>query len=137
MGNFSFELNSKMSDKHSSTKKAEGDKSSADKKESTLGISPMIGVSTTPMSNVRSGPAGDHPSRMGLGDGLQEGHAITESALAYHAEIDTGIGCSEMAYLNALMNNPGGRITRHRIKKEEDPIVPPIETSKKKNTAIS
>jgi hypothetical protein len=30
-----------------------------------------------------------------------------------------GLGCSEMAYYNALMK--GGKVTRNRIKKEEEP----------------
>ena len=111
-----------MSDKNSSTKKADGDKSSADKKESSSNA-PKIGMSTTPMSNIRSGPGKDGSVNRPQGGGSNNGPDITESALAVHAEIDTGIGCSEMAYYNALMK--GGRVTRHRIRKEEDPVVGP------------
>ena len=56
----------------------------------------------------------------GAEDGQQQNSGSGDNNMANHNfnEIDSGIGCSDMAYYRALMS--GGRVTRNRIRKEED-----------------
>lgn len=56
----------------------------------------------------------------GAEDGQQQNSGSGDNNMANHNfnEIDSGIGCSDMAYYRALMS--GGRVTRNTIRREED-----------------
>ena len=59
---------------------------------------------------------------------------MNESALIHPGDIDTGIGCSEMAYMRVL--EKGHRMTRNRLRKEEDPLPVPSINKKTKSTPL-
>ena len=97
------------------TQKNPNDGNAAEAHDKELGASAAKGGQQNDSVNVGKVGKAD-----GGGDKQSDGGADESSSMAYPNvnEMESGIGCSDLAYYRALAS--GGRITRGRIRKEED-----------------